>query len=228
MVVAMASEAASIRRAARGVSGLQVIHSGVGPERARVAAERILAQGPPGLLVSAGVAGALVAGLRPGDALLPAEVRNRAGAIFACHAPARKCLTRRIRAHHGALLSADDPVATPEARARLAHLTGAVAVDMESAAIASVAAAHDVPFLALRVVSDPADAWLRPEMLAALDADGRVRALRAAALLARPRALRAALRAARGMRTALAVLAVVVPRAVDALAETAADEAVRG
>jgi adenosylhomocysteine nucleosidase len=48
-------------------------------------------------------------------------------------------------------------VATPAARAALAAETGAIAVDMESAAIARVATERGIPFAAIRVITDGPD-----------------------------------------------------------------------
>jgi nucleoside phosphorylase len=57
----------------------------------------------------------------------------------------------------GRIADSQTMVATPEARARLAALTGAIAVDMESAAIARVARERGIPFAAIRVVTDGPD-----------------------------------------------------------------------
>ncbi len=48
-------------------------------------------------------------------------------------------------------------IRTPAERAALAAATGALAVDMESAAIARVAKERQIPFLAIRVVTDGPD-----------------------------------------------------------------------
>jgi hypothetical protein len=48
------------------------------------------------------------------------------------------------------------PVATAEAKRTLRQKTGAVAVDMESHIVASVALKHAIPMAAIRVITDPA------------------------------------------------------------------------
>ena len=63
------------------------------------------------------------------------------------------------RLHRGLLLSGDRFISGPSQAAELrALLPGAVAVDMESAAVAQVCADYRVPFAALRCISDRADA----------------------------------------------------------------------
>ncbi|HEY0205470.1 MAG TPA: nucleoside phosphorylase, partial [Acetobacteraceae bacterium] len=78
-------------------------------------------------------------------------------------------------------------LATTDAKAALHARTGAVAVDLESAAVARIAARHGVPFAVLRAVCDPAGRGLPRAALAALDSQGHIGPWRvAAAILARP------------------------------------------
>ncbi len=60
-------------------------------------------------------------------------------------------------------------------RPRFIAKTGALAVDMETHIAASVAAAYDLPFAALRAVSDAAEDRLPPAVIGAIDADGKLR-----------------------------------------------------
>ncbi|WP_375460213.1 phosphorylase [uncultured Enterovirga sp.] len=73
-----------------------------------------------------------------------------------------------------ALLGVDAPVLGTADKARLRADTGAAAVDMESHIAARYAAAHDLPFAALRAVSDGADHSLPPVAGAAMRPDGSV------------------------------------------------------
>jgi adenosylhomocysteine nucleosidase len=140
--------------------------SGVGAENAARAARALVAAGA-GALLSFGVAGALDPQLTCGTAVLPLEVlrpRNGLGTAtpqrFATDGRWRECLRSALPPRpgvvSGALLSSAAPVATATLKQRLFRDSGAVAVDMESAAVAAVAADHGLPFLALRVILDTA------------------------------------------------------------------------
>jgi adenosylhomocysteine nucleosidase len=79
-------------------------------------------------------------------------------------------------------------VASADEKLRLNLTTGASLVDMESGAVAMVAAAARVPFAVLRAICDPADRALPPAALVALDTAGRLAATRLAmSLLVNPR-----------------------------------------
>ncbi len=87
----------------------------------------------------------------------------------------------------GALYGGGQIVATAAAKAALHARTGAVAVDLESAAVARAAWQHGLPFAVLRAVCDPASRDLPNAALVALDSAGRIGAWRiGTAVLARP------------------------------------------
>jgi adenosylhomocysteine nucleosidase len=84
----------------------------------------------------------------------------------------------------GALLTSMNPIAGVAAKAAARRETGAVAVDMESSAVAEVAVASHVPFLAVRVIVDTALDSI-PESVTAAGASGQVRIARLLTGLAR-------------------------------------------
>ncbi|MFQ5346248.1 MAG: hypothetical protein ACE5ED_00185 [Rhodothalassiaceae bacterium] len=180
IVTGLAFEARALERAARRTSvadRVRIHCAGPGPARARAAAEHLLAQGT-GLLLSAGLAGGLDPALAPGDALLAEAVIAPDGARYDADA-ARLDMTMRVLGdvegvRRGVLLGSGTPVTSPVEKARLYRDTGAHAVDMESHAVAAVAAAAAVPFLALRVLADPAHQAIPAAALAGMRADGRV------------------------------------------------------
>lgn len=148
--------------------------AGVGPFHALRAAERLLACGVT-QLASWGVAGALDPGLAPGDVLIPDRILYADGdAGFATNTDAVACLGMALGSHlrvrGGALWSSDHPIATAADKHALAARSGALAVDMEAAPVAAVAARAKLPFIALKAICDPATRELPASMLRAMDA----------------------------------------------------------
>jgi adenosylhomocysteine nucleosidase len=138
-----------------------IIIGGIGPESARAAAEAIVAQHSPDLLISAGVAGALVPDLHVGDTIFPTTVidtRDSSRHETAIHdAPLGKTpLARTVLVSYAEIASASQ-------KQQLAKSYGAHAVDMESAAVARAAQLHALPFISIKSISDELDFEL-PDM----------------------------------------------------------------
>jgi adenosylhomocysteine nucleosidase len=87
-------------------------------------------------------------------------------------------------ARSGRLLTAAKSVGSIEDKAELFRTTGAVAVDMESAAVAEVAEQHGIPFLAVRVIVDSASDVLPRAVTAAADNEGHLQIWRLIGALA--------------------------------------------
>ncbi|MDQ6850486.1 MAG: 4-hydroxy-3-methylbut-2-enyl diphosphate reductase [Actinomycetota bacterium] len=151
VVTALRSEYAAL---AGRVPGATVLRCGMGPDRVRAWLPR-LAELAPDAVVVAGVAGGLDPSLRPGDVLIASEVRDEHGrTVLRGAAPLAGELRRMgMRVRTGPMVSCDHIVGGADARERLAA-TGALAVDMESAAV--VRAALGVPTAVLRVIVDTA------------------------------------------------------------------------
>jgi len=144
------------------------------------AAERLVAEGARGL-ISFGLAGGLDPALPAGAIVIPRAVIED-GAVH----PTDKALTVALGgATHGKIAMGEAIVADPAGKARLFATTGAVAVDLESGAVARVAVAHGLPFAVLRAVCDPAGMALPHAALVALDAGGGIGLLRVVGSLAR-------------------------------------------
>jgi adenosylhomocysteine nucleosidase len=155
VVVALDIEARTLASAVTALEG-RVYISGPGPARAAAAARDAIAAGAKALL-SWGIAGALSGERRPGDVLLPARVLSAAGE-WTTDADWRQRLAtglgRDFDISDAPLYSAPEVVTSPSAKRTLAERTGAAAVDMETAAIAQVAAAASLPCIAVRVIAD--------------------------------------------------------------------------
>lgn len=178
--------------------------AGASAQRAFDGARALVAEGATALL-SIGIAGGLDAALRPGSVILPDIIvdsdatRHRPAAEW--HAAVVQELTKPAI---GTLIGVSDPACSVAEKAALRARSGALAVDMESAAVAAAAAAANVPFLALRIVADPADRAIPPTALHGIAPDGNRRSLAVLArLLVRPGDLPALLRLARDSNTAL-------------------------
>jgi len=189
--------------------------SGMGAQAARAAAEGLHQHGVTAL-VSFGVAGALNPDLKPGDLVLPDAIH--AGAQLpvdiAWRDRLQNLLPADITVRNGVLANSDVPLTGTKAKLDLAQATGACAVDMESAAIAAVAAAADIPFIAVRAIIDPLQFSPPEALLDAVYPDGGVNSTRLIVLLLK-RSVRVStlLRMGAGMRAARKTLSKVIQSA---------------
>jgi adenosylhomocysteine nucleosidase len=200
VVVGMRSEARIIP------SGIPIACSGGRPAKARALAERLLDEGATGLM-SFGVAGALGPALRPGDLLVATGVVVDDHVFAAEQAWATRLLERLAQARPGLICGGQEVVATAAAKQALHARCGALAVDLESAAVAEACMAAGKPFAVLRAVADPAGRAIPALAMAGLGPDGETRPWAVAAgLLRRPQELPALLRLGGETGRALAAL----------------------
>ncbi len=134
--------------------------TGVGVSNARAATERALEYFRPGLILSIGCAGGTAAHLKTGDLVLPSEIRNEASDRFETSAAARDEIERLIREEQipyetGPLMTLQKLGGRPAKEE--AGRNGIAAVDMETAAVASVAEKAKIPLVSLRVIFDALD-----------------------------------------------------------------------
>ena len=129
---------------------LVLVCGGIGAEAARRATQAIIRCYNPGLIVSAGFAGALVSGLKVGDVLAPRWVID-----------AQDGSRHDTGNNEGALLTFGR-IASATEKAKLADVYGAVAVDMEASAVARGAEIHGIRFLAIKIISDQSDFAMPP------------------------------------------------------------------
>ena len=189
--------------------------SGMGAQAARIAAEGLHQHGVSAL-VSFGVAGALSPDLKPGDLVLPDAIHMDAQlpVNIAWRDRLQNLLPAEITVRNGILANSDVPLTGTKAKLDLAQATGACAVDMESAAIAAVAAAAGIPFIAVRAIIDPLQFSPPEALLGAVYPDGGVNPIRLTALiLKRSVHLTTLMRMGTGMRAARKTLSRVVQSA---------------
>ena len=128
------------------------ICGGIGAESARRAAEAVIAKYSPHFLISAGVAGSLVADLKVGTIIFPATVIDSQDASR--HQTAIQAAPIGKTAVGCTILISYPEVATAAQKQQLAKSYAAHAVDMEAAAIARAAQKHNLPFIAVKAISD--------------------------------------------------------------------------
>ena len=201
-----------------GGAEIATVATGLGPIRAREAAIHALdALGSFDLIVVAGVAGALSPGLKPGDLVLAdriietdpdtlAAARTFATAPAQLEAVGRSLADARIDFSSGALLTSLRILVTADQKRRANQQTGAIAVDMETAAIAAEAAARGLTVVAIRAIIDGVGDELSGAALA--DEHGEIHPFRIAGFLLRhPGGLLKLPRLARNMSRATRALA---------------------
>lgn len=188
IVVAMTDEVRTLTKHPLGIGQTIEIHegvlvhlSGVGRKRASRAAQSLLNRGATALL-SWGTAGGLVPGLVPGSLVLPKTVMRSDSCLFQVDPSWHERLRSRLEGHMGlrseTLIESPTVLTTSEEKRALADRTGAVAVDMESASVAFVAKQAGLPFVALRVISDPFDQTLSSSVVSAYDTSGHLKTRR--------------------------------------------------
>lgn len=161
---------------------LLLAYSGAGANNAQAAAQLLIAQGAT-RLISWGCAGALSAGLQSGDLVLADTLIAADGETITVntdwHHHVKSLLSKvacesKFALRCGALLESKTLVATSRAKQQLHQQTKALALDMESIAVAKVAQQHALPFLAIRAIADPVTMDLPQAVSHALNAQGDV------------------------------------------------------
>jgi len=188
----------------------------VGADRA---ARQLIGRGARAL-ISLGLAGGLDPALRPGMVIVPTAVID--GEERYPTDPHLSQLLGGATPH--LLLAMQTIVASAVEKHRWRGATQAAAIDLESGAVARAAAAHGIPFAALRVTCDPAQRSLPPAALAALDSHGAIAFRRVlASILVQPSQIPALLalasEAAAARRSLLARVKQIAPKSDQARAE---------
>jgi adenosylhomocysteine nucleosidase len=180
--------------------------SGIGRAAAAAAAQALVDAGVSALMTF-GMAGGLDPALKPGSVVIPREVISPDGTRYAACRAWREQVAAAVSAlravSEGNLLTSTQAIETPADKAAAFHTTGAAAVDMESAAVAEIAAKHNLPFIAVRVIVDTA-ADMLPRAVVAASRAGKVQLARLiGGLILAPREIASMIRLARRYRIAM-------------------------
>ena len=128
-----------------GHRSIEVIHTGVGENICRQRIGRFLENQRFEFLISAGFAGSLNHELQVNDLL----VAKNFSTVDLKHAS-----LSNVSIYAANMLTVSALIDSGEERERIAHESGASAVDMETEFIARACATHGIPLLALRVITD--------------------------------------------------------------------------
>jgi adenosylhomocysteine nucleosidase len=138
--------------------------SGIGCNNAELAARTAIERFQPTLLMSVGLAGALIRSLKAGNVFTPSVVVDAAdGAEYRCSPGAG-------RVSGGVLVSAAE-IAGAQAKQELVNRFHALVVDMEAAGVARAAQQRHIDFRCVKAISDEAD-FAMPPMAGFVDALG--------------------------------------------------------
>jgi len=162
---------------------LMVTCAGVGLENAQIAADRLVSEGVSAL-ASIGLAGGLSPELKAGHIVVASDVLIIEGDESRWSWKAEKAVAELANAvlrsdgidfRNGTILTTQQAILTRDHKASLFKQTRALAVDMESAAVARVADRADIPFFGMRAVCDPASVSVPGELFNCLDQNGNIR-----------------------------------------------------
>lgn len=179
--------------------GVLAVITGIGCKNAEQAAQDVVAQYRPTLLISAGLAGALIRSLKAGSVFTPSVVVDAAdGAEYRCIADGNRV--------SGGVLVTSAEIAGAEAKRELVTRFHGLVVDMEAAGVAKVAQQEQIGFRCVKAISDEAD-FAVPPMARFIAADGTFQSGRFAAWAAvRPWQWMRVAALARNSRRAIAAL----------------------
>ena len=179
IVTGLESEAAIVRKhAPSGFNHDLIACDGPGPDMARRAALALIDKDVGGL-ISFGYAGGIDRVARAGDLVIANEIRLGRDDTRPCEpiwSDALAAIFIRLgQVHRAPIAASEEIVATASEKMKLRYTTAAVATDMESFAVADVAAEAGLPFVTLRAVIDTHDQDLPPMAIEAAGPDGRLK-----------------------------------------------------
>lgn len=150
-----------------------VAESGLGFAKARKATQALLDAHTPHWLLSCGFAGGLLPQMKIGDIVIADSLLDTHGQQL--NVDVNMPADPEHGLFVGRVLTVDRMVRKVEEKQALAEEFGAIAVEMESLAVAQVARDRGTRFLTVRAISDDLSADLPPEVLSVVGSTGTMR-----------------------------------------------------
>ena len=148
--------------------GVVLVQTGIGKNQAEEATRFVLDHYPVTALISLGFAGALTENLKIGDivvcvtlccageheAIPPSKSKYYNSDASLISLAERNVQSKTTSFHQGSSVTVAKPASTQEAKQTLAKTFSADVVEMENYWIAQIASARQIPFIAIRAISD--------------------------------------------------------------------------
>ncbi len=189
---------------------IMIVATGIGIRNAEEALTWVLDAFDPDFLFSIGFAGALYEGARIGDLVMATSVSLISGnAIKASQIPGERGLYERLggrgNIRAGSFFTLERLMEKKAVRPFLPSDAAFPVCEMETFPLAVLARQRQLPFLAVRSITDRADEEIPPELLQVTDRSGRYQLMRAAGLLLRkprliPTAVKLAMRSGKASK----------------------------
>ena len=179
-----------------------LVEAGMGMVNAGWAATALAIQ-TPDLMISAGFGGAVLPGLKVGDLVMAEQLLHWTGDGFEQVEAGMYASEKISLLVRGCFITSDGILNKHDLQGLLPSDAHHPVLEMESAAVARVAAEHGIPFLGLRAISDPWDEELGFAINEFCDDELRIRPLKVlATILRRPTIIPQLIRLARNSRVA--------------------------
>lgn len=149
------------------------VDGGMGFAKARAATQAMIETHTPRWVLSVGFSGALSPEVQCGDIVMANSIVDTHGQEL--FVDLNMAANPKSGLHVGRILTIDHIVRTVAEKQELGAQYGAIAVDLESLAVAQVCRDAKTRFMAIRVISDDLAADLPPEILSVVGATGAVR-----------------------------------------------------
>lgn len=147
------------------------VESGMGFARARRATQAMIDAHTPGWVLSIGYSGALKPGMQVGDIVMANSIVDTHGHELALDLK----MPERPGLHVGRIVTSDEMVRLVKDKQELGEKYDAIAVDMESLAVAQICRETKTRFMAVRVLSDDMSFDLPPEVMTVVGETGSLR-----------------------------------------------------